>query len=268
MVNILDKSALISLDSGQAFRWQKNDSGLWQGVLGDCLYVLTDDVLLNIESNGELHNFFNMSLDWNSIVTDMRGIDKYLDSALDEFNGLRILHQNPFETILSFIISSCNNITRIKKIIESFCRLFGKPVRSSFPDGFNINGCFSFPSVADIRGIKPKDLEACKMGFRSEYICDAVEKISSGEVDLQKIDCLDYEQAILELKKIKGIGDKVASCILLFSYSFLESFPKDVWIKRVMKEKFNGMNENIFGKYAGVAQQYLFMKVRSESNGR
>ena len=260
----LDASALISLDSGQAFRWKKGSDGLWRGVISDCLWVLCAEVMERVEASSPLYAFFNMSLDWEGICKKLSGIDPYLDSALDEFKGLRILKQNHFETLLSFIVSSCNNIRRISGIIERFCSFFGKPVLKSVPEGSDVSGLYSFPRPPELDGVTVRDLECCRMGLRSQYIVDAVEKINSGEVDLEGIERMPFDQAKKELMKISGVGDKVASCVLLFSYSFLEAFPKDVWIKRVLENRIGGKTERNFGEYAGVAQQYMFMKARQE----
>ena len=260
----LDASALISLDSGQAFRWKKGLDGLWRGIISDCLWVLSADVMGTIETSSPLYAFFNMNLDWEDIRGKLLGTDPYLDAALEEFKGLRILKQNHFETLLSFIVSSCNNIRRIAGIIERFCSFFGRPVQRSVPEGLDVSGLHSFPSLSELNGVTVSDLECCRMGFRSQYIVDAVEKVNSGEVDLDGIERMPFDRAKKELMKIKGVGDKVASCVLLFSYSFFEAFPKDVWIKRVLDNCVGGKTERDFGEYAGVAQQYMFMKARQE----
>ena len=266
---LLDPSALISLDSGQAFRWKTNGDGVWRGVIGDCLWTLEPEVLADISPKTPLYDFFNMGLDWSGICNRLLGIDPYLDSAISEFSGLRILRQGHFETLISFIISAFNNIGRISGIIERLCMRFGKPIERFFPSKPSDSAVFrSFPGPSDLDGITEKDLECCRMGFRAEYVVDAVRKVNSGEVDINAIQDMPFKQAKKELMRIKGVGDKVASCVLLFSYSFFEAFPKDVWIKRVLADKVGGKSESDFGEYAGVAQQFLFMKVRNESNGR
>lgn len=160
--------------------------------------------------------------------------------------GIRILRQDPFEALISFIISQNNNIPRIKKIITALCEKYG------------IDGAFPTPEALYDAG--EDGLFALKTGFRAGYIYDAAKKILSGEVNLSEIDaCEDYSRATEMLCRIKGVGPKVSSCVLLFGFGKTEAFPIDVWIKRSLERHFPGGFDPVpLGRYAGIAQQYLF----------
>jgi len=160
--------------------------------------------------------------------------------------GIRILRQDPFEALISFIISQNNNIPRIKKIITALC------------DKYGVDG--AFPTAEALYNAGEEGLFALKTGFRAGYIHDAAKKILSGEVSLSEIDnCDDYDRATEMLCKIKGVGPKVSSCVLLFGFGKTEAFPIDVWIRRSLEKHFpNGFDPSPMGKYAGIAQQYLF----------
>lgn len=160
--------------------------------------------------------------------------------------GIRILRQDPFEALISFIISQNNNIPRIKKIITALCEKYGE------------NG--AFPTAEALYNAGEEGLFALKTGFRAGYIHDAAKKILSGEVSLSEInECRDYDLATEMLCKIKGVGPKVSSCVLLFGFGKTEAFPIDVWIKRSLERHFpSGFDPAPLGRYAGIAQQYLF----------
>ncbi|MBE6597983.1 MAG: DNA-3-methyladenine glycosylase 2 family protein [Ruminococcaceae bacterium] len=200
-----------------------------------------------------------------SLDTDYDAIDKFLaDSLTDEADrkvmtnaiscgrGIRILRQDPWEAVISFIISQNNNIPRIKKIIASLCRTLGR--ETAFP------GTYAFPSAEAICSAGLDGLASLRAGFRGKYILDAAEKVLSGEVDLNAVgNCADYDTALSMLMKINGIGPKVGSCTLLFGFGRTEAFPVDVWMKRSLARHFpRGIDVSAFGKYAGIAQQYLF----------
>ena len=207
---------------------------------------------------------------------------EWLRAAADFGEGIAILKQDPFETVISFIISQNNNIPRIRKIIREISAQYGTNL--SIKNDYNscplrlIDGkpnedscracgrCYTFPSAKNILD-NPEGLLPSKPGFRYGYILDAAEKIDNKTVDLDGIySASSYEYTLDELKKIKGIGDKVASCAALFGFANLEAFPIDVWMKRAIDTYFDGKLDPIaLGPYAGVAQQYIFHYIRNES---
>lgn len=179
-------------------------------------------------------------------------------SAMNRAYGIRILRQEPWEALASFIISQNNNIPRIKKIIENMSAGLGEPFV-----GFDGKTHFSFPTAEAILSAGETGLAPFKMGFRTRYLIDAAKRVISGETDFKYIKKASAALAEAELTKICGVGKKVASCTLLFGFHKLEFFPVDVWIKRVLEKYYpNGIDLCALGNYAGVAQQYLFYNER------
>lgn len=239
----IDSNILESLDSGQCFRF-KEENKTYKGVIGNKVYSLSSENINTIIDDDVLYNFFDLGRDYNKIKKYLSSIHPVLKKCIDFHGGIRILKQDKEETLFSFIISACNNIKRIKGIIERLC--------SSFSDGIK------FPSANVLASSSLDQLNSLGLGFRSEYILDAARKIDSGKIDLTRVDKMDDDEGRCYLKKINGIGDKVADCILLFSYNRVDVFPKDVHIKRIMSTYFSTQDEKIFSPYRGIAQQFLF----------
>lgn len=246
---------------GQCFRWKENEDGSFSGIaMGRRLTLSHNDenVILHDISPDDIpvwERYFDMDTDYGAI-TDRLSADPIMRRAAECSPGIRILRQEPFETLISFIISQNNNIPRISGIISRLCESFGKPLG---------DGCYSFPDAQSLRGIQPEDLVPLRAGFRARYICDAVEKVNSGAVELEQLYDLDTDAARTALKTITGVGDKVADCVLLFAFHKLDAFPKDVWVKRIMSELYpDGLPECAYG-IQGVAQQYLFDYVRNNN---
>lgn len=174
----------------------------------------------------------------------------FITRAENASRGIRILRQDRWEALCSFIISQNNNIPRIKKIIASMCEAFGKA----------IGGAYDFPTPAALARAGEEKIFALKTGFRAKYIADAAEKVSSNKVDLNAVAALEkYEDAESALLSVKGVGAKVAACTLLFGFERYDAFPVDVWIKRVLANRFTeDFDATSFGEYRGIAQQYLF----------
>lgn len=259
-----------TFDCGQCFRWDKDEEGNFIGVVRNKVIkaVQNQNVIEFFGINENDYNEFfchyiDMDRDYEEINKGFMN-DKILPKAMKYSDGIRLLNQDVFETVISFIISQNNNIPRIKKIINSFCMNFGKKIV------FENKEYYLFPSIEDVKDITLDDLAVIKSGFRAKYILDAVNKINSGEVDINNLKNLDYEEAKQELMKIKGVGDKVSDCVLLFSCGFVDAFPKDVWIKRILKEFYNdeSIDKDYFHGYGGIAQQYLFHFARQVQLGK
>ncbi len=255
-----------TFECGQCFRFNDDGSG-YVGVAmkkavrfiqGDgCIYIkgATRD-----ETEKIWLKYLSLDKDYSDVVKRFE-TDEYIKMAAEFGRGIRILRQEPCETAISFIISSNNNIKRIKKIIEHFCSLFGREII------FEGKTFYTFPTGDELAPVTKESLAPIKAGFRDKYIADAAEKIVSGQTDFKKIALLDTENARKELMKIKGIGQKVADCILLFGFDRGEAFPKDVWIKRVMNDIYgDGFDEKRFGKDAGIIQQWMFHYARMHSD--
>ncbi len=234
--------------------------------------------------------YFSLDRDYDAIRAEI--VESYpsefLSKAAELSSGIRILRQDPWEALFSFIVSQNNNIPRIKGIIRTVCAAYGenlaKDGQRTCPKlcremlgntGDNAQkldtdacllcgACFTFPSPEDILS-RPELLLPSHPGFRYRYLLDAAEKVASGEVDFDDITShASYPYTVEALKRITGVGDKVASCAALFAFDNLEAFPIDVWMKRAINEYFGGSLEpSRLGRYAGVAQQYIFHYIRN-----
>ena len=248
-----------TLDCGQAFRWEEKENGVWHGVAyGKYLELCKEaDGTLALFNTTE-HDFesiwrkyFDLDRDYCTVNKNLSK-NEILKSAAEYSFGIRILNQEPWETLCSFIISQNNNIKRIKGIISRLCDNFGED-----------KGDYrAFPTAERIAACSLEDLAVLRSGFRAKYILDAAQKISSGEIDLERLKALSTNAAREELMKIKGVGPKVADCALLFSLCHIDAFPKDVWIKRAMQALFGGELPDEAKPYAGIAQQYIFFYAR------
>ena len=248
-----------TLDCGQAFRWEECSNGLWQGVaFGRYLKLgMTDKgIILYNQTIEDYENvwksYFDFERDYKGIIKILSA-DETLKKACGFASGIRILRQDAWETLCSFIISQNNNIPRIKGIINRLCESFGDELE---------NGFFSFPSAERIAKLSLEDLAPLRSGFRAKYILDAAKRVASGEIDLLKISKYDTDLARGELMKIYGVGAKVADCVLLFGMGHIDALPKDVWIKRVLETLYGGELPEYAREYAGIAQQYLFHYAR------
>lgn len=244
----------LSLDCGQAFRWRKNEENIWSGVVKNKylkLKQINNDEIIFYDTTEEDFNliwkeYFDLERDYNLILKNYN--ETNLVIACKKYNGIRILKQDEWEAICSFIISQNNNIPRIKGIIERLCESFGERVGESY----------TFPSADVLANKTLDDLSVLRAGFRAKYILDAAKKVSTKEVDIEKIKTMNFEEAKTELLKIKGVGEKVAQCSLLYGFGRVEAFPQDVWVKRIVSELYpEGLPECIKGT-EGIAQQYLF----------
>lgn len=248
-----------TLDCGQAFRWECDENGLWSGVASDkflTLEKLSDGtVVLYNTTNEDFENiwkdYFDLNRDYSKIMMQLSE-NEILKKACEYSHGIRILNQEPFETLCSFIISQNNNIKRIKGIISRLCENFGDKMQ----------GYYTFPTAEKIASLSLEDLSVLRSGFRAKYLLDAAQKVANNEIKLNLLKDMELDDARNELMKIKGVGPKVADCCLLFSHRHTEAFPKDVWIKRAMEVLFQGELPECAKEYAGIAQQYIFFYAR------
>ena len=244
-----------TLDCGQSFRWEKQNDGSFSGVaFGKYVNISldsTDMIIKNAAPEDEKiwREYFDLELDYGKIRGDISRLHPVLEEAARYAPGIRILRQEPYEALCTFIISQNNNIKRIKGIVARLCESFGDEIDE---------GVYTFPTAERLAELMPDDLAPLRAGFRNRYIIDSAKKVASGEVDLELCKTADYDTARAELMKITGVGVKVADCTLLFGMHRVEAFPVDVWMKRAMEKLFPGMSANDFGEYAGIAQQYIF----------
>lgn len=243
-----------TLDCGQAFRWSRLENGAFHGVaFGWPLTIWQEGEQVFFSCSQEVFDqiwfsYFDLKRDYSALCERFRA-DAVMRQALDACPGIRILHQEPWEAICSFIISQNNHIPRIKGIIGRLCESFGEPLGS---------GDFAFPSPERLAVLDISALAPLRAGFRAGYLLDAAKKIATGEVNLEALSILPLEEARASLQKIRGVGPKVAECALLYGCGRMDAFPIDVWMKRVMAECYpQGLPACIQG-YEGIAQQYLF----------
>lgn len=251
---------------GQCFRWKEKENGAFTGIAHGKRLTLTqteDHITVSGITEDELplwRSYFDLDTDYSAFIKKFSA-DETLKRACKVSSGIRILRQEPFETLISFIISQNNNIPRISGIIDRLCENFGEKIGN---DGDNQGG-FAFPTARKLSGITADDLAPLRAGFRARYIVDAVAKVNSGIVDFAEIDALPLDKARERLKVITGVGDKVADCVLLFAFHKLDAFPKDVWVKRLMSEFYPDGLPGCTKGLEGVAQQYLFDYVRNNN---
>jgi len=249
-------------ECGQCFRWNVDNTGAYTGVaFGRVARLRRLDDSVFISGTTEdfetvWRDYFDLDRDYEEIRKKL-SIDDYMRKAAEFGAGIRILRQDKWEALCSFIISQCNNIPRIKKIISALCSNFGDKLV------FGGNEFFTFPSAKRLAMLDDGDLAPIRCGYRAAYIISAARAVSSGETDLEALSNGAPDDARAELKKLDGIGNKVADCAVLYGLHMLDSFPVDVWMKRAVAEHYGGgFDPSIFSPYAGVAQQYIYYYAR------
>lgn len=261
-------------ECGQCFRWNRTANGHYVGVVRHYVVEVAadgDDLVIKGPGmevfNDLLHDYFDLDTDYGKIREQLARIDEPMAQATSYGYGIRILNQEPWETLISFIISGNNNIPRIKKSIELMCRKYGTFIESK--DGIEY---YNFPEPEVIANLSVEAIRELGVGYRDKYIRATAVAIASGEVDLSNLHLLSYDDGKKELMKLMGVGSKVADCILLFSMRKRNAFPVDTWVKKVMhhyyglegqsNETIRQYGENHFGHLSGYAQQYLFFYAR------
>ncbi len=264
-----DFNEVHTFECGQCFRWNNTGNG-YIGVAGGKICRVSGGTVYCPDGDNKFwENYFSVATDYGRIKDELSRRDPALTKCIKYGCGIRILRQEIWETIISFIISANNNIPRIKKIIEALCRRFGDRIEYSDKLGIPSGDYYSFPTAERLSRLDISDLSELKAGYRDKYIIDAAQKAASGEISLDDISGMSTANAKKELMKIKGVGGKVADCILLFSCERYETFPKDVWIKRIVEELYgvpekeiDGFISEKYGDLAGFAQQYLYFWAR------
>lgn len=208
-------------------------------------------------STDEWNNIWIPYFDLDRSYSDIRALvpagDNYMKQASDYGVGLRILKQNPWEMLITFIISQRKNIPAIKESVEKICRTYGQPVSTPYED------FFLFPSADEMSGATLDELRKCSLGYRDTYILDAVDKVLTGELVLDTLGANDYDTIFNALLSVRGVGAKVSNCICLFAYAQFAAAPIDTWIAKVIDRYYNGVNPfPSYGDVAGIMQQYIF----------
>lgn len=271
--NVKDLDLKETLDCGQCFRWKELEDGSFFGVVrGRAARAYMDGGSLILDGADEADremwfDYFDLGLDYGAVREQLSRVHPVMAEAARFAPGIRILRQEPFEALISFIISQNNNIKRISGIVERLCEGFGEPIRmgeacssrtEACPDISGEDVYYRFPTAERLSALTPDDLAPIRAGFRHRYIIDGAQKVCGSEIDLEALRDIPYDDAKRELMKITGVGVKVADCTLLYGLHRLDGFPLDVWMKRAMAVLFDGMDPSEFGEYAGIAQQYIF----------
>jgi len=254
-------------ECGQCFRWNIEEDGSYTGVVKNRILNVSKKNDIIIFKNTNKEDFLNIWIDYFDLNRDYKKIkseiiDDKLKDILEFGKGIRILDQDEWEITISFIISANNRILMIKRIIDNLSRNYGEYIGM-----YKDKKYYSFPSPEKLNSLSENELRLMKTGFRAKYIKNAAEVVTGNKGWLYKLKEQSYDYALEEIKKIKGVGDKVGNCVLLFSMNKYEAFPVDIWMKRIMEKVYNikgkpdeirRKSEKIFGSYSGFAQQYLF----------
>jgi N-glycosylase/DNA lyase len=292
-LTVRDYDLSATLDSGQVFRWQKQNES-WVGVVGKHWVRLTQtpggihaSTVAPVENWHWLSQFLQTETDLSAVLKKFPD-DEPMRAAVAACCGLRLLRQDPWECLASFILSSTKQIVQIRQIVSLLCERFGEPVEfcsGGLRPSQSLAVCKmsavidrrynSFPSAERIACLTEAELRACKMGFRAPNLLAAARQIADGKFDLERIRLLPHVEARAELMKLRGVGGKIADCILLFAYGFDSAFPVDVWIERALQQlyfrrrraseqRLRRFAATHFGPHAGYAQQYLFHYMRTK----
>ena len=252
----LEKTA----NCGQCFRAKEIESGIYRFITNqNIIYIKKlDEINFDVSCDAAewsdiWENYFDLATNYRKIRSNISELNDYLKKAAQIGEGIRILKQDPFETLISFIISQRKSIPSIKTSVERIATKYGKPIKTDYE---TVN---SFPTLNEIKAALPLDLSGCGLAYRADYIQDAIDKLNDDEINLDELWHKTDDELTEELKKIRGVGDKVANCVALFAYHRVDRVPIDVWINRAINDDFNGYN--FFAdieQNAGIAQQYVF----------
>ena len=302
LLPVRDYDLAATLDSGQVFRWQRI-ANAWHGVIGKQFVRLTQTpdgihaaTAVPVENWDWLRQFLQTEIDFLAVLKTFPD-DEPMRRAVARCHGLRLLRQDAWECLASFILSSTKQIVQIRQIVALLCERFGEPCGGDAPSPKNggdtslsvtrdggvasiwlrrgVATTRTFPTPPRLAAASEAELRDCKMGFRAPGLLAAARQIADGSFDLEKIRRLDYAAARAELMRLRGVGGKIADCVLLFAYGFEAAFPVDVWIERALQElyfprrrasdkRLQQFAATHFGPHAGYAQQYLFHYMRTQ----
>ncbi len=265
-------------DCGQCFRWNKQEDGSYIGVIGSGVLQVSKNKnnvcfegVIDGDINSIVYDYFDLGTDYNVFKNELSKIDDNMKKSIEFGSGIRILNQDLWEMIISFIISANNNIPRIKGIIDRISKRVGKRLE------WRGKEYYSFPTISEMASLSVADFRELGAGFRDKRLYKTTQMILNGEVSLEFLEkCNDTALIREELLKLDGVGEKVADCIMLFALKRFDSFPIDVWVRRVMntlyihnenetkvsKKDINNAANELFGDIRGMAQQYLFYWAR------
>ena len=270
VTGVSDFDLVKTFECGQCFRWDIEENCL--NVEGEVSYIgvahgrvarvrqCCESVFISAsieDFETTWRGYFDLDRDYAQIRKQLC-LDDFMRSATEYGEGIRILRQDKWEALCSFIISQNNNIPRIKSIVNKLCREFGDEIK------FEGRSFYTFPCAERLAVLTADSLASLRCGYRAEYIIRAAKTIAEGTVNLDAISHESPDVARAALKKLHGVGDKVADCVLLFGLHMLDAFPVDVWMKKAVAKHYGStFNPSIFTPYAGIAQQYIFHYMRT-----
>lgn len=247
-------------ESGQCFRMTKIEKNKYAVVAQGKYLELEqkeEEIIFHCSEDEYTHvweRYFDFNTDYKQFIESVTNKDEYLYRAVQFGKGIRILEQDIWEIIISFIISQQNNIKRIRKCIETLCETYGEKKYTAEGKLY-----YDFPTVSALANATEEELRACNLGYRSKYIVNTANSIKRNEVDLESLKCMSYRAARETLMRLSGIGEKVADCICLFSLHHLDTFPVDTHIRKVLEQYYpKGFPYDTYMGYNGIIQQYIF----------
>lgn len=246
-----------TLNSGQCFRWRREADG-WQGIAaGHRVTARVEDGVLWLlsppEEDGFWRHYFALDTDYGALHRQFAA-SKRLAACVEAAPGLRVLHQPFFEVLCTFLISQNNNIPRIRGIVERLCALCGEELAP---------GVYTFPTPEDLAAQTPETMAVLRAGWRSDYLLNAARRVCEGEIDPGALAALPMDAAREALMQLRGVGPKVADCVLLYGLEFADACPMDVWMKKAMAHFFPRGMPRAAGHCRGIAQQYIFEYART-----
>lgn len=252
------------VESGQCFRWERTGPDRYRGVAHGRVLTVSqkgaDTLVLHDTGEEEFHRLWRGYFDLGRDYGEVKGLlssDPVMARAIGFSPGMRVLRQDPWETLCSFILSANNNIARIKGIVGRLCALLGDPLEDG-PGG----GPYTFPPPERLAGLTSDALAPLRCGYRARYLLDAARMVASGELALEPLGAIPVEEARARLRRVSGVGPKVAECVLLYGFARAECVPVDVWIGRALSRYYPGGMPPEIAPVAGLAQQYLFHYMR------
>ena len=262
-----------TITCGQIFRFNKRDDNSFDVILSDRVINIKqeNDNLIVKSSNMDdlekvIRDYFDLDYDYDSINNKLIEIDNNNIDIINSCEGLKMINEPKFEVIVSYILSSNNRVPQIKNALDNISKMYGKKVL------FVGNEYYLFPTIDQLSKCNVSELRSCKTGFRDKYIYEFVNKVKNNTFDINSINNMNSAEALEYLKTLNGVGDKVASCILLFGYHRFDVFPIDTWVKKYMKDKYNieGVDNikkftiNKYNELSGLAIQYMFNYKRNK----
>ena len=274
ILNITNFDIDNTITCGQIFRFIKENDNSYTVILPDrVINIYYENETLYVESNNEsnlervIKDYFDLDRDYLSIMNNIKKLDNNLSECIDNSKGLKMIKQAPIECILSYIISANNSVRNITNSLNLISEHFGEKVI------FKNKTYYLFPTLSKLLTISESDFRNCKVGFRDKYLVEIIKNINVNKLDINSIYSMNSKDALNSLMHFKGIGMKVASCILLFAYQKFDVYPVDTWVKKFMlsdygiegEENIRKYCEHTYKEYCGLAIQYMFNGKRNKN---